>query len=238
MAFNYNNYASTNKNKINSLQKERDNISKNYNPTKDSAYMATVQDFTKRQNYNSESARARMNAAVGGSGSGTATATAIAQVNNDYSKRIADLVPKFKQAALDNIDTQLKYYTDKDNEQYDRYADGRNFKFSVYKDSRNFNFKQDQASKNLAYKVNKDKLATTAKKAKTNSAKANKAYLNKVKESGVRAKSAWTSGSSGVQKAFDYLKTQNLKNVDVFKIVNSLPKVDGKTASYYYRLYW
>lgn len=154
--FSYSNYNSKYQSTIDSLTTKRNQLSTNYNPYEDSAFVLAAAELERRQKYATESARARLNATVGGTGAGTATATAMAQVNNDYISRINDLIPVYKQKALDNIDSQLDLYNQYEKEAYDKYKTERDFAYDKYISERDFKYQKQKDLQESKYQKQKD----------------------------------------------------------------------------------
>lgn len=242
--FKYSDYISKYQDKITNLSKQRDYIQKNYYHNSDVDFIAAADDLAKRQKYDTESARARMNALVGGTGSGSATATAMAQVNNDYIMRINQLIPIYKQKALDNIDNQIATYMKADEDNYDKYKTERDFAYTKYLNNRDFKYKKNQDKKQLDYQKQKD-AADISYKAQKISGKlsvGNKVSSKKVADNAETIKKAmayskiiWQKDTeASIKQTFNYIKSLGISNKDKLYLVSKLGNKGGVKALQWY----
>ncbi len=232
--FSYSGYTNKYKDILNSLNAQRESIQSSYDPYKDADFAVAAKELERRQKYATEDARAKMNASVGGTGSGTATATAMAQVNNDYIMRINDLIPVYKQKALDNIDAQISAYTQAESEDYERYKDERQFAYNNYVGNRDYQYQKQKAAKDYALQLKSYNLKKAAQNASTDSQK----YKNTVASATLYAKQLWSrSSSSAVKQTFNYITSLGLTKKETLSIVSKLPSRNGKKALALYSSY-
>ena len=151
--FKYSKYTSKYKDVLKNLNNKREQLQTSYDPNLDSGFAAATNELERRQKYATEDARARMNAAVGGTGSGSATATAMAQVNNDYIKRITDLIPAYKQKAISDIDSQIAASTQAENKDYERSKIDRDFAYKSYVNNRDHKYKKQKEARDYALQI-------------------------------------------------------------------------------------
>lgn len=232
--FKYSGYTNKYKDILNNLNAQRASIQSSYDPYLDADFVAASKDLERRQKYAAEDARAKMNAAVGGTGSGTATATAMAQVNNDYIKRINDLIPVYRQKALSDIDDQITAYTQAESEDYDRYKDSRDFAYKNYVSNRDYNYKKKKEARDYALQIKNYKLKKAAQKTSTDS----KQYKNAVASATLYAKQLWSrSSSSAVKQTFNYITSLGLSKKETLSMISKLPNRNGKKALALYTKY-